>query len=517
MDTADITTAAVPQRSLILAGGGMRVAYQAGVVKALVESGLEFQHADGTSGGTMNLAMLLSGLSPEAMCDNWRSLDVHRFASLLPLPEYIRPWDMTGLGGAGGIRDYVFPHLGIDCAKINGAQTMAGTFNLCNYSRKVSEVVPHDNVTLDHLVAGISLPIFMPAVEINGDWYTDSVWIKDANLLEAVRRGSEELWLIWCIGNEHDYKAGAFNQYVHMIEMSANGHLFDEFQQIEELNQRIQRGDSPYGQRGPIRLHVIRPLYPLPLDPDFFLGRITADTLIAMGYADAKRYLEQERTPAGVALTPDATRMQSAGAGIAFREVMAGGLTLGIQDPQAGHDTAARTGAAFTLHASIAIPDMARFAADPQHNGQLFGEISYPPFGAGIVGKNGVFRLFAPSGQPGLQWMVYELGFEHDGKDYYMAGKKLVRDGPVLDAWKETTTLYTTLHQGRDGSGPIVGAGILTLAIPELINLVRSLHATGVSTVEDKTAAVDQFGRFFLRELWDTYGSHLYKRAEGAS
>src|SRR5213075_2810999 len=52
-----------PRRSLVLAGGGMRVAYQAGAIHALLEEGLGFAHADGTSGGTMNLAMLMSGLT----------------------------------------------------------------------------------------------------------------------------------------------------------------------------------------------------------------------------------------------------------------------------------------------------------------------------------------------------------------------------------------------------------------------------------------------------------------------
>ena len=50
------------RRSLILAGGGMRVAYQAGVIKALAEAGIDFDHVDGASGGTINLAMLLSAL-----------------------------------------------------------------------------------------------------------------------------------------------------------------------------------------------------------------------------------------------------------------------------------------------------------------------------------------------------------------------------------------------------------------------------------------------------------------------
>ena len=53
------------RRSLVLAGGGMRVAWQTGVVRALTEYGLDFQHIDGTSGGILTTGMLLSGQQPE--------------------------------------------------------------------------------------------------------------------------------------------------------------------------------------------------------------------------------------------------------------------------------------------------------------------------------------------------------------------------------------------------------------------------------------------------------------------
>src|SRR5215813_2902361 len=111
-----------PRRSLILAGGGMRVAYQAGVLKALQQAGLRFSHADGTSGGIINLAMLLSGLSPDEMCQRWRSLQVRDFASLLPLRDYMKGLRAPALGDADGIVRKVFPHLGIDPACIRLAQ-----------------------------------------------------------------------------------------------------------------------------------------------------------------------------------------------------------------------------------------------------------------------------------------------------------------------------------------------------------------------------------------------------------
>ena len=53
-----------PRRSLILAGGGVKVAFQAGVLQVwLDEAGLEFDHADGASGGVFNLAMYCQGMT----------------------------------------------------------------------------------------------------------------------------------------------------------------------------------------------------------------------------------------------------------------------------------------------------------------------------------------------------------------------------------------------------------------------------------------------------------------------
>lgn len=493
-----------PRRSLILAGGGMRVAYQAGVLKALEQGGLRFFHADGTSGGVINLAMLFSGLSPDEMCERWRTLQVHDFASLLPLRDYFKGLRAPALGDADGIVRKVFPHLGIDPARIRLMQDMTGTFNVCNYTRKVNEAIAHTDVDLDLLVAGISLPIFMPPVRKGSALYLDSVWIKDANLMQAVQRGAEELWLVWCIGNTAHYHDGVFRQYVHMIEISAAGKLNEELGWIRDLNARIERGDSPYGQRQPVRLHVIKPAVPLPLDPDFYAGRIDAATLIDRGYADAKRYLRGARSE-GVPLQPEATSMQDGTIGISFREAMSGAFSLGETDPRGGAAKGQMSGVRLTLHATIDIADIRAFVSDPQHGGGISGHIDFTPFGESIPAEDGVFRLFAPSGEPKLTWMVYELGFEHGGKPYYLAGKKEVRAGSVLHMWADTTTLYTRLHSGRDSSAPVVGAGVLTLGVGDLLRLLATFHATNAASWKARACATASFGSFFAGQLWRTY------------
>lgn len=499
-----------PRRALILAGGGMRVSYQAGVLRALEESGKTFQHFDGTSGGIINTAMLFSGLSPTEMCDRWKTVKPTQFFSLPPMRDLIRPLNMPALADADGVIDSAFPHLGIDVPTINAAEGAVATFNVCDYGNKLLEAVPHTRVELGHLVAGISLPGLMPPVEIGGTTYIDGVWIKDANLMEAVRRGADELWLVWCIGNHDRYLGGLLNQYVHMIEMSANGALIEEFDRIKEINERIERGEVMYGRSKPIRLHIIEPEYPLPLDTDLYLGRIDNAMLIDMGYADAHRYLRTAKEE-GLEFTPEVIKMKSEPLGIAFRETMSGGFSLGAEDPIEGKKAGDLNHSTLSMHASIAIRDLNRFIADPDHLGEITGRIDFTPWGTDISAKTGVFNLFSPTDKPDTKYMVYEMGFEVDGTDYYLAGHKNVHNDPGFDLWADTTTLFTTLHQSTDKSGPIIGAGVLSLGVTDLARLVSTTRVTGEGSPIQKSEAISEFGVFFAGELWDLYG----KRYQG--
>ncbi|UII19334.1 patatin-like phospholipase family protein [Fulvivirga ligni] len=286
-------------RALVLAGGGMRVAYQAGILMALSEAGYQFNHVDGTSGGIFNTAMLASGLDSRNIAERWRTLNIKWFNSLRAFKNYLKPFKMQGYADADNIRDKVFPHMGIDFDKIKQSP-YSYNFNVCNFSKKSVETIAQDQVTREHLLAGVSLPILMPALKIGDDWYIDAVWVKDANVLHASRKGVKEIWLVWAIGNNHHYLNGAFNQYVHMIEMSAGGALLQEFDHIKSAPELD------------VKLHVLKPDFPLPLDPDLFFNKIDARSLINMGYADAKNYLKEMKAE-GVPMDESATKMKEPG------------------------------------------------------------------------------------------------------------------------------------------------------------------------------------------------------------
>lgn len=195
--------------------------------------------------------------------------------------------------------------------------------------------------------------------------------------------------------------------------------------------------------------------------------------------------------------------------GITFDETMAGAFALGPSDPEQGAEAGNANGITLTMNASVKVPDLDKFIAEPTHQGSLTGSINFPPLGEEIKAKSGIFNLFSPSGEPNLRYMVYELAFMVGTDPYYLAGKKHVRDDFGFDLWSDTTTLFTTLHKGKDASSTIVGAGVLRLDMGDFLQLMSTIKVTGTKSKAAQAAAVAKFGSFFMGELWDIYGPEL--------
>jgi len=200
--------------------------------------------------------------------------------------------------------------------------------------------------------------------------------------------------------------------------------------------------------------------------------------------------------------------MKGQAAGLRFRETMAGALGRGESDYLQGELLGRSAGGSLAMHARVTIDDMQAFIADPAHAGSLGGSIDYTPFGNAIECHRGSFNLFAPDGSPRSKAMIYQLGFVHAGREYFLSGHKVVRDDPGFDLWRDTTTLFTRLYEGSDSSHRPIAAGVLTLGVAELARLVASMEVTNAGSLGEKAATLGRFGRFFIGELWDSYRHH---------
>jgi predicted acylesterase/phospholipase RssA len=430
----------------------MRVAYQAGVLTALEEAGLHFHHVDGASGGTMNLSMLLGGQPSAEMCERWRSLDPRQFSTLSPWTDYIRTPHWPGLGTGRGLRDKVFPHLGIDPELVRSAVDISGTYNVCNFATKTAEVIDHTDIDLDLLVAAVSLPVLMPAVVTAGTAYTDAVWIRDSNVPEAVRRGSDEIWLVWCIGNTPKYHNGLFRQYVHMIEMASNG----------SLGRDLEYAATRWPDRRP-QLHVIKPEHPIPLDPAYFTGRVDASTLIDLGYQDACRYLRDPR-PLSAPWVGVPTGMTEAHPGVWARLGLAGPFAMGAVTPVEGAEAGRQAGSQLALHLQV----QARYLADRGLGPlRLAGDLSLPGGRPHTLIEDGTAEFTRAGLKLRLQWRG-------------PAGTTSLCVEPMDGG----DVLAATVHDDDDAGG-VLGAGTVSLGWRQTAQALVSLHAT------DSTSSLD--------------------------
>ena len=82
-----------------------------------------------------------------------------------------------------------------------------------------------------------------------------------------------------------------------------------------------------------------------------------------------------------------------------------------------------------------------------------------------------------PVGRGRRSWSTASAS-DHGGTAYYLAGKKHVHDDPGFDVWKDTTTLYTVVHEGEDESGPVGGAGVLGLGVEALARKMSTMRPT---------------------------------------
>ena len=244
------------KRSLMLAGGGLKIPFQAGVLQVwLDEAGIEFDHGDGVSAACFNLAMWVQGMSGKQIADNWRHFNPMAAVDInwtqLPLL-----WFAESFFELDAFRKKIFPGWGIDLEKVR-ASNRVGTFNVYNFSTNELCPITTTEITEDFLIATASLPVFFPPVKIDGSTYIDAVLNTATNLEEAIRRGADELWVIWTVSERGKWGRGFLGNFFGIFEATANYSYRRVLKRIEVNNTNIECG--AFGEFGrPIKLRELK-------------------------------------------------------------------------------------------------------------------------------------------------------------------------------------------------------------------------------------------------------------------
>jgi predicted acylesterase/phospholipase RssA len=495
-----------PRRALILAGGGIKVAFQAGVLQVwLDEAGLEFDLADGASGGTFNLAMWAQGMTGTQIADNWRKLPAD--AGVDPnWHEYPKLFMGESLMKLDKFRDHVFPLWGLDWEIIHASRREA-TFNVYNFSRHELEVLESAQMDAEFLVACVSLPMWFPPVRRDGQVYIDSVFSTDANLEEAIRRGADELWVIWTVSERGEWNDGFINQYFQVIEAAAVGRYKQVLQRISDSNAALAAGEqSEFGRH--IEVKALRDEVPLQYLINFSSDRL--HEAVNRGVDAARRWCAAN----GIAVDASAAPSEAPGPSLRFTEEMNGFITLGESDFDRGYRDGKATDSRLAVRLTIEIDGVNRFVLDPNHQASVTGSIDSSALGGPATVERGSFNLFTDEGDPRDKRMLYRLFFtDTNGHDLTLTGHKEVRDDPGHDLYADTTTLFTHILVGHvepagDAQAEVIAAGIIRIHLLDFLRQLTTFRTEGGS-VPEQVSALGRFGQLFLGSLWDVYAARV--------
>ncbi len=217
------------------------------------------------------------------------------------------------------------------------------------------------------------------------------------------------------------------------------------------------------------------------------------------------------------------------GLGLEFDESMSGWIGIDETDPVEGRTIGEQKHTTFQLKSTIRIPDLALFLNISDHTAELTGTVTFKPFGdAPIPIENGVFNLFCIDRWTGIRQMVYSFTFKAEGQTYCVYGEKRIKDDPGFDMMRDMTTLFTTIHKGRNRVGEIYGAGQIFFHLLDAPSLMASMTVIGDAGFYRTLAAKLAFLSFAfgclrneylscINPLYDTEYQNLVLQGKAAS
>jgi len=209
--------------------------------------------------------------------------------------------------------------------------------------------------------------------------------------------------------------------------------------------------------------------------------------------------------------------VEQARLGLQCTETMRGHFSTKVKDDYArGDQQGEQDGSPFSFTLTIVSEDLEHMLADDAHEARMVGTVSAPALSAQpLTVTDGVFNLFVVDPhQADTRNMRYRMKLTDEaGRTYYFEGFKVIRDDPVFDIWADTTTLYSTVHDGDTAASPVLGKGILRISPADFVRQMTTMEITNASGMTQRLEALARGGRFFFGVLFETYGGLSSKPA----
>jgi cholesterol oxidase len=200
--------------------------------------------------------------------------------------------------------------------------------------------------------------------------------------------------------------------------------------------------------------------------------------------------------------------------GLTFTEMMRGNLStydapdfsvLAKRGPQADD-----TQIEFTL--TIATEDLETMLTDEAHKAAMIGTLTCSSLSARpMTITGGQFSLFIKDPTDSrVRLMIYQAQLRGaHGEVFHFHGVKVIKPGPPINAWRDTTTLFATISQSSPDGVKVVGKGILHIAPNDFLRQLRTFEVTNAPSIGRRFSALADYFKFFAKVLFATYSGML--------
>ena len=293
------------KRALILSGGGGRGAYQVGVWRRLQEIGWQPDLICGSSIGSINGALIGSGWDADRLEEFWESL--HRDQVFkLTVWRRIKYRISTLFGRRAGwpaimdnepLRRTLSEAIDIPRLRQDDPRVVVTATNV---RRAKLEYFSGEQLSVDHIVASCSIPVFFPWREIDGELYWDGGVMQNTPIFPAIEAGATEILVVLLaplVGEPIEPPTStraAFAWALDIITIGSAKSLMQDLAYLLGMDVRVnteKMARQHFLDLGDIRVGVVAPRTAsdmasiLDLDPEDAKARITA------GYDDAREQL----------------------------------------------------------------------------------------------------------------------------------------------------------------------------------------------------------------------------------
>jgi len=251
--------------ALVLSGGSIKGAFQAGAIAELLEWGFVPDAIYGTSVGSLNGSFLaeragravLAGQSPD-----WPAIgkELERFwleelkspdqvgspRKLLPLALAVLRGKFAGLIDTGPLRKLVETHLDPDNLRASPVRFYACAVNLAT-GEAVYANQDYSGI-LDYIIASTAIPVQMPHINIGEAPYVDGGVREVAPLSQAIHDGADEIACICCLPRELEgvtFRPGNLLEFaLRLMDVITNELINNDLDRFDQVNAwvRIYKG-----------------------------------------------------------------------------------------------------------------------------------------------------------------------------------------------------------------------------------------------------------------------------------